>query len=242
METRPRPVHALLVVLSLLGGVAAAAAAPPAAAVPPDLIAHRGVPAAAKDWSFLPFADQGAWFGFALPLSDTLDGGFSGPFVHAAGRWASASMARLQIRDRSTDAAIVFTETKSVALPGLLRRSSTADGLRLDLELWFDDRRTALVRAHLQATGAREVSLAWTGSVFADQATWAIGERHVVARSIPTAERSAGSASGWRLRLDSDRPATATVDRDTYRLDLGSIELPAETSVELVLAMRRGNE
>ena len=33
----------------------------------PNLIDHGGAPTSDEDWSVMPFADQGAWFGFGLP-------------------------------------------------------------------------------------------------------------------------------------------------------------------------------
>ena len=209
-----------LVVAGLL--VAAGCGPPPAAddGGLADVLSHRGVPVAAEDWSFAPIADQGAWFGFALPGDDA--SGFSGPFLMASGRWIGPALVELEAPDLSP-----VTEA---SLPGLLRRSRHTGDVDWTEELWFDSDRTAVVRLRLRNAGERAASIpvAVSGSVFPEIAWLEPSERGVLARTV----------DGQVVRVDSEAPGQ--VDGDTYRISLGSLEIPAGTERSVSITVSWG--
>ncbi len=216
-------IRLLLLLVSLL---AAGCSTPPPEPVQ-DVLSHHGAPAEAEDWSFVPFADQGAWFGFGLPPDDRPDlrGGFTGPFLMTNGRWISPQLLRLTLGDAfSLDEA---TDVRSASFPGWLRQTTTVDGLRVTQELWFDSSATAFVRVRLYNTGssARRLDLAWTGSVFHEQATLESTDAGVTARS----------QDGTSVRVDADRPTSAATLRDGhYVLPLAqAIQAPPGAAVSV---------
>jgi len=132
----------------------------------PDLIDHHGVPVAAEDWSLVPFTDQGAWFGFALPPAgrDDLTGGFTGPFLMDSGRWLSPQLARLELAN--------VTAGRSTGLPGMLEQEWQADDLLVTQQLWFNTAQTAVVESIIKNAGTspRTLKVAWVGEVFSEMA------------------------------------------------------------------------
>lgn len=206
--------------------LAAACGAPPRPAPPSgndelaDVLSHRGVPAGAEVWSFAPFADQGAWFGFALPGDDA--SGFSGPFLMASGRWLGRGLVALDTPDLSP--------AREASLPGLLRRSRSKGEVDWVEELWFDSASTAVVRLRLVNSGQRAALLpvAVSGSVFPDVATLEPSEGGVLARTV----------DGQVLRVDAD--AAAQVDGDNYRISLGSLEIPADSEASVSVTVSWG--
>lgn len=126
-----------------------------------NLVDHRIAPAAAEDWSTIPFCDQGAWFGFGL--APRAAGGFTGPFLMTTGRWLSPGIVRLETMDADS--------VETVGRPGLLRQRRHAGSVEITEELWFPDQQVALVSVRLRNGGPAAVTLspAWSGSVFADQ-------------------------------------------------------------------------
>jgi putative isomerase len=212
----------------------------PTAAALNDLIEHRGVPGAAEDWSFVPFADRGAWFGFALPPTgrSDLDGGFIGPFLMADGRWLGAQLARLTLSEADSGAvlsAAEATEQSSASLPGSLSQRMSLDGIDLAQELWFDSMHTAVLRTVLTNRGdsARRLRASWAGSVFTETADLGRAGSGVVAQT----------PAGASLYIDADRETSTPeidldVDNGHYVLPLAEpIELAAGEGVTVALAL-----
>lgn len=200
----------------------------------PNVLLHEGAPAAAEDWSFAPFSDQGAWFGFALPPADETDlrGGFAGPFLMTSGRWIGPQLTGLVLAEAgSTIMLDGAQDVVRLALPGRLRQTLTADGLELTQELWFDSSSTALVRWDLRNSGTatRSMELAWTGSVFADQATLERADSGVIARA----------GGGTSIRVDPDRRTSgAVVEGLHYTLRLADpVELAPNRTVSVAVAV-----
>ena len=164
---------------------------------------HRITPAAAEDWSVMPFADQGAWFGFGLPGG--AESGFTGPFLMTSGRWLASQLARLEVAPADSVA--------SSSRPGILEQRSLHPGLLVTRELWFATSKVALLRVTLTNTSetTRTVTPAWVGSVFPDQATLAPVADGIVARAV----------NGDQVVVSTDRPLGAlTVDDHAYRWSL----------------------
>lgn len=92
----------------------------------PGMLAFEGMPGGAEDWSFLPFSDQGAWFGFGLP-TDAQEPAFTGPFLFSSGHWLSAQILNPEIRSRDKSGNILKLRADSVhtaAPPGRLEITS----------------------------------------------------------------------------------------------------------------------
>lgn len=178
----------------------------------PDIIDHHGQPSAAEDWSVMPFADQGAWFGFALTPADSLDesASFAGPFLHDRGLWLGPSIAALVLPD--------LVPGPGRALPGVLRRESWAGDLRVDQSLWFDSARQAILSTVLVNTGEKpqQLSLSWSGELFPGQGSW----------FKDTEGLAVHLEDGSRLLVGGDLPRDSIrVDGLGYRLDLPPVEL-----------------
>jgi len=191
----------------------------------PDIIDHHGAPAAAEDWSLVPFADQGAWCGFALPPHDRLDlaGGFAGPFLMTVGRWLGPQLAGLELTG--------ITTVRAVSLPGLLVREWSAGALRIVQTLWFDTSHTALIRSRIHNHGAAALVIepTWTGEVFPEVATLEAADAGVFVRTN----------DGDRLRLVVDRAAgEVSITGSRYRLPLAEpLGIAAGDSATLTLAI-----
>jgi putative isomerase len=175
----------------------------------------------------MPFADQGAWFGFALPSADRTDlnAGFAGPFLVSSGRWLGPQIAGLEIPARSPG--------QAVGLPGALVQTWQTEGLQVTQTLWYHDARTAVVetRAHNRGELARTLPLVWAGRVFEGAAELA-GDGQLVEAIAP---------GGEHLRIWVDRCVESVeIDGESYRLSLSkgvTIEPATTATVVLVITL-----
>lgn len=251
----------VLFVAALLASSGRAQEANPAAgdlvALYPDLLPHRGLPETSEDWSFLPFADRGAWFGFALPPTERADlrGGFVGPFLMADGRWLGPQVARLTLAEVGDGRPIRFDETDSArsdAYPGSLEQELSADGLEIRVTLWFDSSRTAFVRAEIRNSGSRHRNLVvgWSGSIFTDVArlaesagTLTVHSRTVTRATLrltpngPSARNVLGESSYAirEVRVVDLAPGTSVTTTLGLTLTLGDDEPPADSDIAATL-------
>jgi len=201
-------------------GVATAQKVPPAgpSAFPNALDTHAA-PRGPNDDPPSLLADLGAWQAFALPPdSGPATPGFVGPWLMAPGdgRWLGPAIARLAVAEGG--GAVEWTTSRSAAYPGWLELALESRDLSLRLRLWFVSSRTALVAATVRnrSAVARNVRLAWEGSVWMDSA---------VAR--PRAHGVAVVFAGHDDRYEVTAPAPAraaevAADGSAYRLDLGA--------------------
>lgn len=142
-------------------------------------IDRRGTPAAAQDFDgeqnqrFNPLFDAGSWHGYLLPDQPALAGTFTGPLVVAEeySVYIATALERLTLADRRNGR--VFDPARarwtSAAGPGVLRQTLAWPGLRLDVELYFADSASALVRYRLRNTSGRPLALHahWQGDLMA---------------------------------------------------------------------------
>ncbi|MFJ4876844.1 MGH1-like glycoside hydrolase domain-containing protein [Streptomyces sp. NPDC088745] len=234
----------------LAGAVAAPAApAPPAAAGSPgpvagygDVLDRRGSPAAARpdesdghNNSVNVFADRGAWHAYALPeAGDTAAyGGFTGPLYIAQEYpwWLSRAFSRLRLTesgqplDLAAGGAPRFTSQ-----PGrLLQSYDLGGGLRLEMELRFSSRRTALVRAEIRNTGrqTRTLGAGWTGSLLRPRAAPMKDAPRLRATRHGVGVDFAKVRETWEYLTDGTErfevvhrePVRTTVDGDAYRTE-----------------------
>lgn len=157
----------------------------------PDVLNLRGIPDSASDRSVFVFADQGAWFGYALPgqQQPELAGSFSGPFLmtHDNGVWASPVLSQLEILDTKTGTVLDLSEVQlkeSHSFPGRLRQVIETQNPRLSItaELIFANARTALQQLNIENLSPGEpiqLQLRWRGSLFENQATFTQTEQGV---------------------------------------------------------------
>ncbi len=153
----------------------------------------------------MPFADQGAWFGFALPAEAGGVPAIHGPFLMDRGRWLGPALARFELEG--------ITLVESRALPGSLHMRAQADALRIELALWFHGSRLALARARVSNDGdaPRSIAPAWTGALFPESAHFDEGESGVSALT-PDGARARVVAGGGMVRT--------ALDASRYRLAL----------------------
>jgi len=135
----------------------------------PDLLRADSNPHNSRDWPESLFYDQGSWFGFGLPdsaISD-LPGGFSGPFLHFAGKWASEQLVRLDISDTESGKDFNFQEAEKTLtyLPGRLVQNYIFKDLEVTLTLIFVSGHTALITADLMSLSGfhQSLNLTWSG-------------------------------------------------------------------------------
>lgn len=207
----------------------------------PDLLSLRGVPTAAEDWSFAPFADLGAWIGFAAPPGGRTDlgGGFTGPFLMPEGNWLSPQLCRIELSNTEGDDIFDFSRAEtfeSQVLPGSLLNQTRWPELELQQKLWFSSSRIAVLETSLNNSGDKplELKAAWTGQAFS-HSTLVARDKGLVAQS----------SSGHQVRLDTKTnngalqilPATEdTLLGQGYRWELAdSILLQPDQSQSLFL-------
>ena len=210
--------HRIVILLLLTIGCATEPAHDPEPAKPDDadILLHRGIPSASEDWSFLPFSDQGAWFGLALPPEDRpeLRGSVIGPFLMTSGRWLAPHLVRLSIQDVEEDRDVPLTGD-GMALPGLLQQRNRADSLVVHQDLWFDSSTSAIVRVRVENEGdtAKRLQVTWSGEVFPDQATMTLSENGLAIETV----------DGASLFMQVDRPTPdGIVTEPDYVLPAGN--------------------
>ena len=100
------------------------------------------------------FSDQGAWFAYALPTSETTLG-FSGPFLMTEqnGIWLSNSLSQLEIDGRH----FVIKEENSYA--SHLNRISESDELRVEQTLAFLSASSALQTFDITNTSEADINV-----------------------------------------------------------------------------------
>lgn len=119
------------------------------------------------------FSDLGAWHGYYLheETASKLYGGFAGPVIIAEEYPAnlSDSISKIVISDTEGNVYDLSTaSTKQIYYPGRLVQTYSMDDFDLKLELIYVSNRTALIRAAIQNTGDKDLSLniKWEGRIF----------------------------------------------------------------------------
>jgi putative isomerase len=168
-----------------------------------NVLEVRNVPAQSEDWESFCFSDQGAWFGFALPDVDEPSsfGSFPGPFLMTHGRWLSPDLLRLTVNDADTDQTIDLSQLGTQQLeylPGRLVQHYASDDMRVDLELIFLSRSSAMTVATISNTGpeARSFDLGWQGSIFLDRASLK-PDGDAIEIELPDTDRKGHLLFGW---------------------------------------------
>ncbi|MBL7024369.1 MAG: glycoside hydrolase [Candidatus Marinimicrobia bacterium] len=136
----------------------------------PDVLDIVATPQHTNDFDAFFFADQGAWFGFALPDSDYSSelSGFVGPMLMSRGEWVGKIIAALEVTEveggESQDL-LGGAERTNYYLPGRIQTSLFSTKIELNQSLWFDNHQLAIIVSIIKNVSSEpmSISLKWRG-------------------------------------------------------------------------------
>ena len=122
-----------------------------------NILDYRITPKEAFDKSGLMFSDQGAWFAYSLPKSDTNLIGFSGPFLMTQqnGVWSSASMVNFNIQG------VHWTNHDTSAYNSHLEHYFSNNNLELKQELVFSTGHSAIIKSTVTNKTKKAINLSY---------------------------------------------------------------------------------
>ncbi len=133
----------------------------------PNVLDVQNTPAKPVDWDSFFFADQGAWFGFALPDSNQV--GISGPFLMTNGRWLGKSILNLKFYDKDLNP-INQQSVNSIYYPGKLVQEINYPNFSAKLTLIFVSSNQSLIHIEFKDFNTdTKVYPEWSGSVFSSE-------------------------------------------------------------------------
>lgn len=197
----------------------------------PSTLDHHGVPHAAlpeANMDITPFADQGAWHGYALPEEDDTElfGAFTGPlYIAQEYSWfLSEALTQLTVTDKKTGTEIPLNgaDAELESYPGLLRQKLSINGLVIQLELRFVTDRTSLVTAVLRNTSDshQTLNVEWSGSLLEkqfDAPSLTAGKNGVKVEFDRVRKIWKYLTSGEeRFQVNHRKPVNTTVNGDSY--------------------------
>ncbi|MBT3228813.1 MAG: hypothetical protein HN995_12240 [Candidatus Marinimicrobia bacterium] len=136
----------------------------------PDILDIVGSPRHINDFDTFFFADQGAWFGFALPDSNYSPelSGFVGPMLMSQGEWVGKAYAALEVMEVEEDESqdlLGGAERTNYYLPGRIQTSLVSPKIELNQSLWFDSHQLAIIVSTIKNVSSEpiHISLKWKG-------------------------------------------------------------------------------
>ena len=137
----------------------------------PNVLDIHNIPEQAIDWDAFCFADQGAWFGFALPdtSNSNYQASFVGPFLMSNGKWLGKSIVNLGFYN-SDQTKLHVQNIKSVYYPGKLVQELSYNDFKAIMTLIFISSETALINVEfVEINNNIAVTPEWSGSIFAGE-------------------------------------------------------------------------
>lgn len=155
----------------------------------PNILNIEGSPEHLNDFDAFFFADQGAWFGFALPESkESKDAGigFKGPFLLSHGSWLATSFADLKIYQSENGEDFISTvpmSLKSTYFPGILRIESENEQFSIHQELCYSEASTALIKVKIKNLTEADIYVQneWLGSLWMEGVQLSVDGSRVIA-------------------------------------------------------------
>lgn len=157
----------------------------------PNILNVEATPEHLNDFDAFFFADQGSWFGFALPESKDSEHagiGLKGPFLLSHGSWLATSFVDLNIYQSVNGEDFIATNPMSLNstyFPGILRIESENEQFIIHQELCFSDANTALIKVKIKNLSETNIHVQneWKGRLWMEGAQLSV-EGSQVAASI----------------------------------------------------------
>lgn len=199
----------------------------------PNVMEVRNVPKQPVDRSAYCFADQGAWFGFALPSGKDREfyGAYSGPYLITHGRWLGQALLQLDIRDQTGKN--VFQTAgcvpEQVYYPDRLSQRYRTANFQIDMDLCFAAGGWALVRATITNHSGKErnLQLKWHGCVFKEMGSLRAADKGILLKL------NKSTAVGL-IQIPAECPASVSItgERTAYQIRITDpVVVPAGKSV-----------
>jgi putative isomerase len=113
------------------------------------------------------FSDLGAWHAYTLPAEQTDYGSFIGPLVmDMEGEWLANSMSRLKMTLSGRKIDLSEGKASLHYYPGLLEQEIVVEGVKIQVQLIFVSKRTAIIHTVVTNQSAlnQDIQLSWSGS------------------------------------------------------------------------------
>ncbi|MBI9052947.1 MAG: glycoside hydrolase [Bacteroidales bacterium] len=126
-----------------------------------NTISFSGTPNSSYDRSIFSFSDQGAWFSYSFPDTNSQVLGFSGPFLMTQenGAWISKCLSKLQIIDKQGKN-ILDSEIKNIVQNSYLSHLEqivSVDKIEIKQELFFESSGTAIIQTKIKNITDKEL-------------------------------------------------------------------------------------
>ena len=204
--------------------------------IPANVLDYTGVVHDPKDRDLLIFSDQGAWFGYSIPIKSAQQGGFLGPFLMTQenGRWLSPILSNLNIIDetgRQFDFSTSISEHRS--FNSHLEKSHQGKALRVFQKLFFKDKDEAIILTEITniSDADKQLDITWNGMSFLE------GIQMTKDGNAIRVSSEKSKAIGMVVGTDFSK-AKMQVNDSSYQVQLLPIEISAGEKKEIVLVHR----
>ncbi len=138
----------------------------------PNVLNIKNSPSSSGEDTLGFFADEGAWFGFALPkdTSKKKYDGFKGPFLIAERKWLASNLFDLKIYDERTLEELCLSESRYLEnnfYPGILSRKQVVKKLVVTQSLIFSSPKRIILRADFLnlANSVKNLKISFAGKL-----------------------------------------------------------------------------
>lgn len=199
---------------------------------PTNLLNYIGIPDSSTDRSSLAFSDQGAWFAYGFPDSQSSFIGFSGPFLMTQenGIWSSESICKLELYDISNDLNVKIEkfEISSKSYNSHLEQLFISDDLLIEQNLFFCSPHSAFINTKIKNTSNKLIHLSpsWKGTLFQNSLQLSEIKNGLSLKS----EKS--DAKGF-IKFYNDKINITFPDTSSYKAELETIKLEPNEFINL---------
>ncbi|NRA13793.1 MAG: hypothetical protein HRT57_17770 [Crocinitomicaceae bacterium] len=188
-----------------------------------DNLNYVGIPASTTDRSILTFSDEGAWFSYGFSDSDSMQGGFTGPFLMTQenGVWASKMLAQLNINkilEKNNLPSDKF-EVEQHSFPSHLEQVYTNQYLTITQHLFFKSNLEAIVNTTIQNHSGQtlKISPIWSGTL--------MNESLSILNLAGGVQISSTKSEAMQFIQTNADSTTISADGRSYSIVLNEIEL-----------------
>jgi len=213
----------------------------------PDVLDIEGTPQHINDFEAFFFADQGAWFGFALPDSNVSNesAGFVGPMLMSRGEWvgkAYAALEVMEVKDGHAQNLLDGAKRKNYYLPGRIQSSVVSSKIDLTQALWFESHQFAIILSTIKNISADPVSISlkWKGESWLENISFFKTNASVIALL-----KSSGDLLG--IHIPDSLRADIDINQDEKNYEIAyskqqSLKPGEERKFPVVISFSEGNQ
>lgn len=195
---------------------------------------YSGIPITTSDRTPLTFSDEGAWFSFGLSDIDSIQGGFTGPYLMSQenGVWSSEMLSQLNIDEIIINSDLpkdTFT-VKQNSYPSHLEQVYSNAYLTITQRLFFKSSSIALLTTTIENTSSRSLQIKpiWSGGLMNESLS-------ILPISSGIQIQSSKSDAILFVETNADTVIVAP-DGNSYSMSLEEITLPENDFIELNLS------